>query len=717
MHNDREEVRSVKRFIALFLVFILSAGCAMAGGVGDALSDITLKVKEALQIGDEYSDFTGSNYDGRWDLYWSSDDGGLNVTCDGSGKIYHYYEYENYYEYDDDFTPRYPDIDTEEITAITEDFLSRVITGENEGWILGDVNASLMWSAEASVTIEGRLTVLDKPTDITLSITVNTAVGKVVSFYRSDNYREYSAFSGDMTDNIGDVKAREKLDFTVSMELVYLVIESGEMATPVYMPKDTTRYAVRASDGEVISLDTNEAYYATKGDYGVGMTDSVEEEAASAQLTEVELSGIGMYEGAMDQEQLDAYLRGITELGITEGYEVVYLNYYVSDGKLMASIGYNRVLSDDEAAARSTNPGSVDEKIITLNAVTGSIENLYTYQPGIRTVEPDYDTMELTEKAEAFVNNHYPEYADVLLNDGGWITSSTYSWERTLDINFVRTHNGIPFRNNYITLSVDCETGNICSIYSYWNNSQEFVEFEEADIIGEDAAHAVYLSGFEFEDAFMSVPGEMISEWDYISDLTYCWHYQNVEMYYAVNALTGEGLNNLNSDGSYEYTDIEGSEYEEAIATLGIYGIGFSGGGFGPDAPFTVKDGVLFICQSSNYYDDNFEPRGYDELISIAQNYGFDGFGDYPEDQVLTVCDFVSALLDMSGYDKAMQLTGIYGCSFADDAEIKEADYAAIAIAYGLGLISPDGEGNIDAYRPLTRGEAALIFHKLLSLK
>ena len=246
--------------------------CAFAEGMGAKLTEVTIMVKDALDIGDQYTDFSSSNFDDRWDLYWSSDAEEISVHCDSDGTIYSYYFYEYDYTYDSSFSPRYPDIDAVQLGAIADEFLARVITGDNEGWELGEITGSLRNGNYAtSVTVDGRLTMMGVPTDIMLSLTIDAKTGRVMSYYRSDNYVEYAEFSGDLTEAVSDDTAREMLAAANSMELVYYVTEPGEMARLVYKPVVSENYAVRASDGQLINVDEFYMYdYAAAEDSGAG---------------------------------------------------------------------------------------------------------------------------------------------------------------------------------------------------------------------------------------------------------------------------------------------------------------------------------------------------------------------------------------------------------------------------------------------------------------
>ena len=151
------------------------------------------------------------------------------------------------------------------------------------------------------------------------------------------------------------------------------------------------------------------------------------------------------------------------------------------------------------------------------------------------------------------------------------------------------------------------------------------------------------------------------------------------------------------------------------IEKLGSYGIGYPGGQYIPDAAFTFRDALVFITQAAPYNYEDVWTRDIDALIGMAEDLGAHGLDGFMEDQQLARGEFTKILVSMSGYEKAAQLKGIYACGFADDDEIAEDDYSYVAIAYGMGLIEPDENGNINAGTYLTRADAAVIFHNMLS--
>ena len=705
----------------LTAIIIMLAVCVMSIPAGaeqirTELPDVTLKVKAALEIGDEYTDFSGSNYDGVWNLYWTGDENEINVSSDSTGRIYNFYTYNYDYEYDGDYTPRYPEISEDELRAAADDFLGRVITAAGEGWIIDDVDGTLQHGKGVDINIEGRLTIMGKPTDTTLSLSVNSSTGKVRSFYRSDGYMDFVHTEYDLTEGITSEEAYERLKATVKLEPVYYVTDSGEMARLVYMPADNSNYIVRASDGEVINMDDayNDYYgYST----AAATVEGAAGDAAEGELTEAELAGISVYDNAIGADELDEILRGMEELGISDEYYITDADYYERGDVLVASVNYVRKLSDEELEKRGIDGGyseTYDSKYITADANTGRLMSLYSYYPG-NGVEAQADEAALTAAADNFIQKYFDEYSGSIRAESAELNEIYHTWNQDFRVEYVRTHNGYPFRANSISVGVNAHTGKIDRFDMRWDEGQEFTESD--GIITSDMALDAYLGGFEFETALATLPEGTSGEWETVYDRVYCWRLRNTGAYYAVDAISGEPIANSGENGVYEYDDLDGNVHKDVIEKLGSYGIGCPGGKFIPDAAFTFRDALVFIAQAAPYNHEDMWARDIEWLIGIAEDYGAHGLDGFEEDRQLTQVEFIRIIVSMSGYEKAAQLKGIYDCGFADDDAISEDDYSYVAIAYGMGLIEPDGNGNINAGTGLTRQEAAVIFHNLLSMK
>ena len=710
----------MKRAAAILCVIalVITAVPAYAGGVADQLPEITLKVKQALDIGDEFDDFTGDYYDGMWSLSWSSDAKWINVSCSGEGEVFDYYMYEDTYSYSSDYAPRYPLLDDAAISDIAEEFLGRVVSGENMCWLLDDIGTGISNVDDSDVSVTGCLTIMDQPTDIRISMTIDPLQRLVTSYYRSDSYRDYNKFSGDTSINVSAGDALALLRDSTRLECVYRVPDGGGPARLVYAPVYDNTKAVRAADGVVVDASvTEDGYY----DYAADVAaETVEDEAGGASLTEAELAGIAVYDGAMSVDELDAMLRGMPELGLTDVHVLTGSNYYVLGyaGGLCAILNYSRPLTEDELNARMGGgfPGSYSDDIsITMNAMTGRLVSLYSYYAGYGGAGSEVAVDGFQDVAMAFIEKYLPEYADNIELVSSGANSGVYGYAPSADFEYVRTYNGFCFYANNITINVNAETGCIDTLYINWDDAQEFTDAPQT--VDYETAMNAYLSGFDIGMMFLSLPADELADGSTVYELTLCWRLENISGVYSVDAMTGEANVRADESGGFVYDDIAGHEQEEIIARLGSCGAGFSGGSFRPDDGCTLRDALVIISQTGYYYADDPENQDISQLKDRACRMGAPDLSMYAEDQVLTRGQLAGILAHMSGYGKAAQLAGIYDCGFADDDDIPGDEYGLIAIAYGMGLLETDENGCINADSPLTRAEAALIFHRLFSMK
>ena len=84
----------MKRLLHLLLALALLATLTLpvsAAGAEDRLTQVTLKVKETLGIGDKYDTFSGDLQESIrpfWSLHWSGGEQGLEVVAGEDGKIH-----------------------------------------------------------------------------------------------------------------------------------------------------------------------------------------------------------------------------------------------------------------------------------------------------------------------------------------------------------------------------------------------------------------------------------------------------------------------------------------------------------------------------------------------------------------------------------------------------------------------------------------------------
>lgn len=710
----------MKKIIALiFAAALLCTLCvpAFAQNISDQLTEVMLAAKATLGIDDRYSDFTGSQDGDRWNLNWSDGNTELGVACGTDGTVYSYnlYQYNDFSDNAGGWNPRFPKTSEDEVKAVADEFLGRVLTGE-EGWVYdSEITGELERNGNDSLYLQGRLTYQGYPTDVRFSLTVDLTAEAVTNYYRYDAYMTFDGAQASTDSTVDQQTALEKLKGLVTVEPVYQVVKNGEMAKLVYRFTGLDGKVVRCSDGEI--LDTEEFIQEYARDGAMGKS-AMAYQSANAQLTEVELQGVARYEGALPAEELDQRVRAMEELGLTEEYELTSTSYYDDGTTLTANLNYARKLSAEEMTQRYGDASVEDEESdtldVTVNAATGALISLYTYQPGMLTKDrPAFTAADFQATADAFAQKYFPDQWTNLKCTQVAEDVSMYSYARTADFTYTRQYNGYSFYENSLTVSVDVDTGKIVFAGLIWNDGQEFEEPQGTLLTAEEALDA-YLKALTLENGFVSVAKDP-QQSDSVYEKVFCWRLYSDTGVYAVDAVTGETYGGYSGQESarFAYDDIAGNVHESEIATLGKYGVGFSGGQFQPDKAFTARDMLSMILQASGY--TGVEEMDYPDLVSSVSGLGKVEISGYSADDEITRAAFARLLVSLSGYGDVAQLSGIYNCAFADNDQVAQEDYGYVAIAYGMGLIQPDENGAIRAGETLTRGEAAAVLCNLLS--
>lgn len=347
--------------------------------------------------------------------------------------------------------------------------MERVVSDDDEGWALDEIQNELQDGVNDRVNISGRITKAGYPSDITFDIAVDPAAEKVCSFYRSDAYMNFTEFTGAAESAISGEDAYALLAGNIAMEAVYYVTGRDDVAKLVYMPVNSGKYIVRADDGELVDV---EALYGGKYGYQYAVEDSEATMAAgnaqSRELTEAELKGISVYDDALSVDELDALLREMTELGLTDGYFITGASYYEGENGLVANISYAMELTDTERTQRGLETGdgdAYDTKYMSVMAADGRLLSVYSYYAGNSGTAENYDGDDIMEAAQetayAFLMKYYPEYAEnVLLTDSA---ADEYAYG-SASFNYCRVYNGYRFEANRIRVAINADTGYVLSL-------------------------------------------------------------------------------------------------------------------------------------------------------------------------------------------------------------------------------------------------------------
>lgn len=670
-----------------------------------ALADVTLLVKNTLQVDDDYTDFYGSFNDGLqrgWNLNWSDEERELYVTCTESGTVTDMSRWTNgtgsrFYG----FEAAFPSVSEEDARRQAQTWLSRLM-GKGERGRIDDVTVNL--TEDATYCFTGRVLKNGLESPITFRMTIGEQ--GLENYSRSDSYSGYVGNVPPAKTTAGKAAAADGLAGAVALELYY--VTDGDEARLRYVPVGAYT-VVDAQSGEAVDMD--ELYASFGGRSGYPMENEAAADTAAGGyardggLTEAELSSIEKYRDVLVQEELDAMLRGISQLGLDD-FQMTRCSYSMdSDGNITASLRYTaemtkkRLFGFEKSAFEDYMSWADDAtvvKYITANGKTGALESVSTVYP-LWDGRPESGGKKAQSTAQAFLEASALE----MYKSSALCTLTGYDGE---DVVFARTENGYFFPENYLRVSVNTAAGTVDDFTYQWDEDATFAP--ASGIIDEAAAKAAYIDALDVTLGYVAWPEDIsyddpvytkYADWGYtwVESLRLGYYYSGTERVSGVDALTGEAVTKP-AGGSFVYDDLGEEPNREAIEALGGAGIGFDGGSFKPGEALTQRDAAALLLQAQGY-----DPTDWDDerLKSAAVNTGFAAAADWQPEEAMTRMDFIRMMLGASIYGAAAQLGGIWAEGF-------DGGYAAIASALGM-----DVENTSDA---CTRADAAQLLYAFM---
>ncbi len=719
----------MKRLLSLTLAAALLAALALPAAAAEETQDARLArtaalVKKTLDLDTEaYERFRGGVSEDAvpvWDLSWEGERRSLSVSALEDGTVVSFYRWESSPSpnWERAAFPAFPENSGAQNRAAAEAFLARVLR-KGETVELKDAEGADSLSGPQG-SWSGTIALNGLPSPLHYSIRVED--GLVEHFDR--DVPETAAVGGVPSPDApaSDNQAAKDLAGTLKLRLEYVLAEpGGTRAVLRYVPESAHSFLADAKTGALIDLTELEeqmsrGYRAVSGGAANAPAPTAKESAADeAGLTKAEEEGVRQLEGVLPKEDLDKVLRAQSAYGL-RGYALTGASYAGEpgedgrEGRVLCTLRYART----DGGARLT-------RNITVNAKTGDVESVWSSAPYGR--ERKVTEEEALQKAEAFLKTYCPGRSLVLYQENGgimpWRTESQPYWRFT----FAQAANGLPFRENAVTISIDGADGSVYGLSSSWD---EGVTFDSADgLISMETALAAWAGTYETELAYRSVPRKLTKsdpaqaslleqgmEYFYALRLTY--GLEREEAYAGVDAKTGAPVRE--EQGARKtppaYTDLDGSGAQADIEKLAQYGIGYAGGRFRPGKSLTQWELAALVSSLQGLALDP-ESAGEDERENAyftAYRLGLLRAPERDDEALLTRGDLVRMLLDAAGYGPAARLGGIYTCAYSDRASIPEGELGYAAIAQSLGM----AEGTYAGTRTATRAEAASMLCRLL---
>lgn len=707
----------MKKFLAMLLslVLLVSTGVtALAApeptdeGLNNRLEAITLKVKETLGISDSFTSFKGSLNENDtaslWSLNWSKDDEQIHVSANENGTVVSFNDYVSGSNAPSEGKlPRFPAMTLEEAKSAAGAFLDKVLADSESVDLKG--NSNLDYSGSAVFHMSGTMTLSGVDTPVNISISVSSSTKKVTSFYRSDSGLDYSGAA--KPSQAGDQSAAAAaLKGTLNMKLTY-ALSGGDTHTArlQYTPNPDGSYVVNAVTGQLLDLSALD--YGNRPPVTDEKAQDMETTASTAAgLTEVEQTAVDKLKGVLSQSALEDIVRAFGELGLTSDFKVQHLNYYTYEDEnkktqVIAAIDFSATPEDGKAQYRYISMDAMTGKLLSVSS-----SRLYTEINETETAYPYTDT-QAEATARSLANKILPEeMKQTALSEDHTAAAQDGMYYYT----FYRTHAGILFPENYISVSINAQTGYVASLfYSWYDFDVTFISPD--DIISADTAADKYEAAVGTVLKYVAVPQKTQE-----SGLLLAYTGSNAQVW-GVDASTGEILKSTGgTNEELVYDDIDGIYAEAMIRRLASYGVGFPGGAFKPTQELTQTDAlVLIVSMNGRTFKPLTEPGAEDDIYDTAYYMGILTPDEKNPTKTVSRAEMMKYLVNGLGYGEIARLTDIFDSGFKDDASIPAALVGYVAIAKGLGIVSGYGDGTFRPNKVTTRVQAAIMVYNCLS--
>ncbi len=689
----------MKQFLALLFAALLAFTSASAFGeetLSGEMARVTLLVKEQLDLPDDYAEFSGSLNDGRWTLSWSGDNRWAEASCSRDGLVLSFYRYENQERQigQNGLGARFPKLDTPALSQAADAFLAKVVDTSRWGWQLDAVKPSLVHSYRYQVSALGHLTLDGYPTDITITLDIDCDSGRVNSYYRSDGFQQYAAISAQPEiSSIDEAQARQTLQAAYAMEAEYLVVAEGEPARLVYTLKPRGILAVNAHTGLVLD-EQPDVVFAQETEMDLAEDSASGATMSKRQLTQTELDSIAHYDGVLNEAALDAAVREIPKLKLSEEDLLTSVSYQISEGKPQANLNYTR-----------ETDGFQLYRHLLLDAQSGRLLQAWAYVNNYSAFDQDAPLTAQKAAALRFIERYLPEYAaQVSLTDEN-AQQPMLDGEVTGRFVFTRMHEGFPFKTNSLTLRTGAD-GTLWDYSLAWDEEQAFAPLGETPL-GEEEAAKLWIGDSPIELGYISTSADSKGT----RELTLCWRFKHTDGIYAVDAFDGQRYTALQgSDGAFTYPETE-MLYDSEIRLLGTFGVGLKDCGFTAEDTLTGDQLMHLLLQAAGY--EFGEALEGDELKNSFRGR----FGTLPEvseNGAVSRGELMRVMVFAAGFANAAKLQGIYTSDAQDFSALPEEQKGSVAIAGALGIIELE-DGCFNASLPALSAQAAHAVYVLLS--
>ena len=708
-----------KRGIVLLLAFMIAVIAplvvlARPGAEDAGMERALIAVKGVIDVDDDvFTDFSYSssysNHQTReglvWHFNWSAEKAHINASAKADGTLLEYSKYQS-----DGKNFGFAEVGKDEATANAAAFIKRAAPRLSGYYKAPEVVNTSLHSGEYNLSFVAEVNGRAFPA-AQIGVSVNKFTGEVTRF--STRNVDPGRFEFERaTDLISQSAAVDAYAEKIGLSLEYRSYFDFEARKlTVFAAYRFNSYGDRfigARTGEVVEyvydLGSDDEERSSGGSAPL-MSESTADAAApesqrSANITPAERAAIEQAAGFVTSEQaLLKVLEGaeLTNLDMTafnDRYIGLNRDYYDND-RYIYNINMYRSF-DGEAAT-----GEVAGLFGRVDARTGRVLSFSFYYHGVPAASGTAMTDALAEAAaDAFLKKMAPEELAKSKMEDRKPSGADPLGGRGSHYNFhyIRHENGVPFGDNWISVSINQNTGKVQSFTLNWFDNAVFPSV--SNVLPQRLAL----------EAFVDMNGSAIS---YITTgggkagIVYDFGGNRLVDPFSGKALDYSGKPSEEVAAAPQYGDVKGHWSERYVMQLLGNGVFLWGGKFEPDRVMTELEFLRYIMLIEPPYIARMDPQAYFSQKGVAV--------EVSDTKPVTRQEAARIIAEYLGFGKLAGQPQWFVYPFRDSVADEYKGY--ITICHMLGIMNGDADGRFNAVGNVTRAHAAVMLTNLVTCK
>ena len=452
--------------------------------------------------------------------------------------------------------------------------------------------------------------------------------------------------------------------------------------------------AIDAFSGEVIEVNNYRPFENSKLESTV---------ADASELTPIEQAEIDKLKGLKNIELIEVKARELLKLD--ESFKLINKNLFTSWDN---ADEFRWVLQFIKTIDENNN---IDVNI-NLNAKTEELISFYIYENQNPLAKPNINKKQALELAKEYLKNIIGDKLEEL----EYVESDVKDGELSYNFNFIRKSEMIYIEGDNVNIGIDTVNKKVVSYSINWYKDKMP---SKDNIISLDKAYEILFNNRDYELKYVKVyNGKDLNESKEEIKLVYAFKGDNPII---IDSHTGKFLDDNGKEYSentiMEYIDIDKSYAKDKIKALSEYGISFKNKEFRPKDKMKQSEFLYLLWKSINSSPIEYnEP--IDEIYKGLKDRGIIKTVEEAKEKVITKEEGVKYIIRTLNYDKIADEDGIFKDIWADSDNISKGLKGYMNIAYGLKIISGDGNtDNINPKNDLNREDGANIIYNYLFMK